>query len=176
MFETKQKSVIQSSPVPNAIRREPGSGSVSNLTSGFLDRPLISGTNIPRLDSVWDSQYAIKTKNPKIGKDAMDCGGCGHKYEARHATRLLLHLSKRGKGGIGTCTHVYTNEEQIQFDNLLQRSKQKKIRAEAKTLTVSAAVAARTETAALAGRTSNDGDLEIIYLTTGDQKCCDNVG
>ena len=163
LFETKQKSVTQRSPVPNAIRREPGSGtSVSNLSSGVLDRALIPGTNILRLDTVWDSQYAIKTKNPKNGNNAMDCGGCGKKYDARHPTRLLLHFSKRAQGGIGTCPHVYTNEEQIQFDDLFFRSKQKKIRAEAKTLTVSSTVAARTETAALARRATCDGEVEII--------------
>ena len=75
---------------------------------------------------------------------------------------MLLHLSKRAQGGIGTCPHVYTNEEQIQFDDLFFRSKQKKIGAEAKTLTVSSTVAARTETAALARRATCDGEVEII--------------
>ena len=126
-FRTQRKSVSETSPVPLATQRLPGRGtSVSNVTSATLNYALIPGTNIRCLDCVWDSEYAVKTKDSDTGKETMDCNGYGKKFKARHTTCLLKHFAKKSKGGIGVCTHRYTNDEQIQFDDLLQRSEERK--------------------------------------------------
>ena len=92
----------------------------------------------------------------------MDCAGCGKKFKTRHTTRLLRHFAKKSKGDIGVCTHRYTSVEQIQFNDLLQRSEEKKKRTEAKTLAICASVAASTENAALARKNPNDEVLDLI--------------
>ena len=111
---------------------------------------------------VWDSPYARKGYHPVTNKAVMDCLACGKQFAGHHASRLLWHFAKKLRpGGIAVCTYAFSEDEEIQFMDLLQQREERSAQNESRRLTLSAAVSARTESAALDRRSSNE-EVELI--------------
>lgn len=154
----RRRSGQHLSPVPNAVVSRPDSATVVSK----LTLPTIAASGVVRLVRVWDSPYARKGYHPVTKKAVMDCLACGRQFAGHHATRLVWHFAKKTRpGGIGICTYAFSEEEEIQFMDLLQQREERCAQNESRRLTISAAVSARTETAALDRRSSNE-EVELI--------------